>query len=167
MSDTSLMYWSQKLGKTQARKLQFTYEITGAKASSEIVPGYPALVTYDALSSQDQIDSFLDDNANEFLLAQFDATSRGDDAFGGIINTAQQIEKALWMEARCYSGTGGSTLVERAVKASSTLSSSTLATEYAKSASGYLGFKIDFGNTPDFDALTSGLIIVDMYYLSK
>ena len=71
------------------------------------------------------------------------------------------------MSAKCYSGTGGSTIVERAVKSSSALTASTLASECALGANGNMAFKVDFGNTPDFDALTSGLIVVKLMWVAK
>jgi len=166
MSDISLMYWSEKLGKTQTRCLRLEYEITAAKTVSPLIPGVPALVTFDALSSQAQIDAFLG-TSSEFLLAAFDATSMGADAFGGLVALQNQGAKFSHMVAKCYSGTGGATLVERAVKSSSALTASTLATECAIGANGNLGFKVDFGNTPDLDALTAGLIVIELYWVSK
>ena len=34
-------------------------------------------------------------------------------------------------------------------------------------ASGNIGFKVDFGNTPDFDALTAGTIAIKIIWKSK
>lgn len=166
MADTSLMYWQEKLGKTQPRVLRLEWEITGAKTVAPLVPGIPALTAFDAIASQAVIDGFLG-TTNEFLLAAFDATSMGADAFAAIVNVAGQAQKLTKVVATCYSGTGGATKVERAVKSSSALTASTLATEAAVGANGNLAVKVDFGNTPDFDGLTSGLIVLELYWISK
>jgi hypothetical protein len=71
------------------------------------------------------------------------------------------------MVAKCYSSTAGSTLVERCVQASSALTASTLVTECAVGANGNMAFKVDFGNTPDFDGLTSGTIEIELYWVAK
>lgn len=163
---TSLTYWSDKLGKTLPRTLRLEFSITGAAASSLVTSGAPVLSTYGALASQAVIDGYLG-TTNEFLLTAFDATSLGADAFGGIINMEGQVSKVTSMTAICYSGTGGATRVERTVAASTALTASTLATEVAKGANGNIGFKVDFGNTPDFDALTSGLIVIEINWISK
>jgi hypothetical protein len=42
-----------------------------------------------------------------------------------------------------------------------------LATECAKGSQGNLAFKVDFGNTPDFDGLTAGLIVIELHWVSK
>lgn len=170
MTGQPLMYWQEKLGKTQPRCLELPFQITAAKTVSPVPQGIPALTTFDAIASQATIDDFLG-TTNEFLLAAFDATSMGNDTFGGLVNlmgaTSGQAAKLLYMTARCYSATGGATLVERTVVPSTTLTASTLVTECALGASGNVAFKVDFGNTPDFDALTAGLIIIQLYWISK
>jgi hypothetical protein len=169
VSDLSLFYWQEKLGKTQPRILRLGFQITAAKTVSPLVQGVPALTTFDAFASQAVIDGFLG-TTNEFLLAAFDATSMGNDTFGGLINMGGangQVYKLLAFDAKCYSGTGGSTLVERHVQSSAALTASTLASEAAVGASGNLGFKVDFGNTPDFDGLTSGMIQLEFQWISK
>lgn len=169
MSDTSLFYWQEKLGKTQPRVLRLGFQITAAKTVSPLVQGGPVLTTFDAFASQAIIDAFLG-TTNEFLLAAFDGTAMGNDTFGGLINmggASGQVSKLLAFDAKCYSGTGGSTLVERHVQSSAALTASTLATEAALGASGNLAFKIDFGNTPDFDGLTSGVIQLELQWISK
>lgn len=163
---TSLTYWSDKLGKTLPRTLRLEFQITGAGTSSLVTSGAPVLTTYGAFASQAVIDGYLG-TTNEFLLAAFDATSMGADAFGGIINMENQVARVTSMTAICYSGTGGSTRVERTVQASSALTASTLTSEVARGSAGNIGFKVDFGNTPDFDALTSGLIVIEINWISK
>lgn len=166
MTATSLMYWNDQMLKAAPRTLKLVYDITGAAASTITPASTVSLTTYAAFASQAVIDDFLG-TTNEFLLAAFDATSMGADAFGGLVNMNGQVQTLISMTAKCYSGTGGATLVERSVLASSALTASTLATEAAKGADGNLGFKVDFGNTPDFDALTSGLIVIEFDYISK
>ena len=163
---TSLTYWSDRLGKTLPRTLRLEFSITGAGTSALITSGAPVLTTYAAFASQAVIDNHLE-TTNEFLLAAFDATAMGADAFGGIINMEGQVAKVTSMVARCYSGTAGTTLVEHCVQASAALSASTLATEVTKGASGNIGFRVAWGNTPDFDALTSGTIVIEINWISK
>lgn len=166
---TSLFYTNERLGKTMPRLASFAFEITAAKTVSPLVFGYPVLTAFDAIASQAVIDAALG-TTNEFLLAAFDATAMGADTFALLANMGGafgQVEKLLWSRARCYSGTGGATLVERIVKTSAALTASTLATEAALGASGNVAMKVDFGNTPDFDGLTSGLIIVEFGWISK
>jgi len=164
-AQVSLMHWSDKLQKAESRVLTLVFNITGAAASTEVQRS-PVLHAYGAIASQAVIDDFLG-TTNEFLVAAFDATAMGADAFGGVINMAGQAKEVLYMNAKCYSGTGGATLVERMVQDSAALTASTLATEVAKGASGNIGFKVDFGNTPDFDALTSGVIVIEIAWKSK
>jgi len=162
---TSLVYWNEKLAKTQPRKVTFCFEITGAAAASVIVPGTPVLHTFGALASQDVIDDFLG-TTSEFLLAAFDATAMGADAFGVIADMGGQVDRLVAARAACYSGTGFITEVHAGVKGG-TLTASTLETAAAKGANGNLAMKVNFGNSPDFDGLTSGLIVVEFLYISK
>ena len=164
--DTSLSYFNGSLLKTLPREAKLVWEITAAKTVAPLAMGLPVLTAFDAISSQSVIDNYLG-TTNEFLVAAFDATAMGNDMFAGIVNMGGQGAKLLGYEAVCYSGTGGSTQVLRAVKASSALTASTLVSECALGANGNLAFKIDFGNTPDFDALTSGLIVVNLLWVSK
>jgi hypothetical protein len=163
---TSLTYWSDKLPKTQSRCLRLEFDITGAAASSPIVSGLPVLTAYGAISAQSTIDNFLG-TTDEFDYLAFDATAMGADVFAGIVNMEGQCKKLVRMVATCYSGTGGATKVERCVQASSALTASTLATECAMGADGNVAFKVDFGNTPDFDGLTDGTIVIELYWISK
>lgn len=166
MSATSLFYWNDQFGKTQPRVLRLSYNITAAKTVSPVVANSATLTAFDAIASQTVIDNFLG-TSSEFLVAAFDATSMGNDAFAVIVNMNGQAAKLVQAVARCYSGTGGATLVTRQCQASSTLTASTLATEAALGSSGNLAMKVDFGNTPDFDALTSGTIEIELHYIAK
>ncbi len=162
---SKLFLFTAARGK-EVRVDKFRYSITGAKTNSPLpVDDNTALTTYDALT-QSQIDTWLG-STNEFTAAQFDATSMGNDAFGAIYNLDGQGDELVMVRVRCYSGTGGSTLVERAVEASSTLTDSTLVTEAAMSSLGNIAVKVDFGNTPDFDALTSGIIEIELHWRVK
>jgi hypothetical protein len=168
--DTSLTYWQSALLKTTPRTCKLRYNITAAVTFAAQATGYPALVSAGAIT-QAQLDAALhksngDASSSEFTAAQFDATSMGADAFGGVVDLYGQAQTLLNMVARCYSGTGGATLVERSV-GSGTLAASTLETACAKGANGNLGFKVDFGNAPDFDALTAGQVVIDLEWISK
>lgn len=163
---SSLTFWSDKLGKTQPRVLRLQFNITGAGTSAVDPVGSPVLTTYGAFASQTVIDNFLG-TTNEFLLAAFDGTAMGADAFGGVINMKGQVDKVVGMHARCHSGTTGITVVDQYVPDVSPLTASTLATEVAKGANGNIGFRCAFGNTPDFDGLTAGTIVIEIYWISK
>lgn len=166
MSDVSLMYWQDQLGKTLPRSLKLHYSITGAKAASPVVASSASLITFDAFASQTVIDNFLG-TTNEFLLAAFDATAMGADMFGGLVNMAGQAKQVVGLIARCCSGTDGLTVVTGGVAGSSALTASTLKTEVAVGAEGNIGFKVNFANIPDFDALTAGLIEIEILWISK
>jgi hypothetical protein len=166
MNSMTLAYWNEKNGYTQAHALHLFYNITAAKTVAEGVQGYPVLTAFDALASQAVIDDFLG-TEDEFLLTHFDATSLGADVFAGLVNMGGlkgQVAKLVAMRASVQSGTD---FVQRNVVASSSLTASTLVTECAVGAYGNIGFKVNFGNTPDFDALTSGLICVELHFRSK
>lgn len=164
MSDMHLFYWQEQLYKTQPRVLRLEYKITAAKTLAPVLSPMPALTSCDALT-QAQIDDALG-SVNEFLAADFDATAMGADTFGGVVNMKGQCAKLLSMKAECYSGTGGATKVERCVQALG-LTASTLETACELSSLGNLGFKVDFGNTPDFDALTAGTVVIELHWISK
>jgi hypothetical protein len=166
MGNMSLAYYQDQLGKVDPHVTTLVWNITAAKTVSSVPANSAALVAFDAISSQAVIDDFLG-TTNEFLVAAFDATAMGADMFAAIVNMAGQMKQLVYAEAVCYSGTGGATKVERAVQASSALTASTLATEAAVGASGNVAVKVDFGNTPDFDALTAGTIVLKLYWIAK
>jgi hypothetical protein len=165
MAGTGVFYWNDRLGKTDPRTLTLVWNITGAKTVVSAPIGQPVLPTYDAISSQATINDFLG-TVDEFTTAQFDATAMGADAFGFLVDMQGQCQSLVGMEVTCYSSTGGATAVTRYVKAG-TLAASTLETAVQLGAYGNLAGKIDFGNTPDFDALTSGSIVVKLHWVSK
>lgn len=164
MAGTGIFYWNDKLPKTDPRQLTLTWKITGATACVASPVGAPTLATYTALT-QPTIDGFLG-TVSEFTAAQFDATSMGNDAFGVLVDMGGQVQQLVGFEIRCYSSTGGSTLVTRQALAG-TLADSTLQTAIQLGAYGNLAFKVDFGNTPDFDGLTSGTIQATIYWIAK
>lgn len=166
MSTTSLMYYNDQLGKVDPIVTKLQYNITAAKTIIGVVPNTVVLTAFDAIASQSVIDTFLG-TSSEFLVAAFDATAMGADAFAGIVDLQGQCAKLCLVNAKCYSGTGGATLVERCVQASSALTASTLATECAKGSSGNVAFRVDFGNTPDFDGLTAGTIEIEIHWIAK
>lgn len=165
MAGTGVFYWNDRLGKTDPRTLTLIWDITGAKTVVSNPIGQPVLPTYDAISSQATIDDFLG-TVNEFTTAQFDSTSMGADTFGFLVAMQGQGQALAGMEVTCYSGTGGGTAVTRYVKAG-TLADSTLETAVELGAYGNIAAKINFGNTPDFDGLTSGTILVKLFWVSK
>lgn len=160
---TSLMYWNDRLQSGQPRILRLMFNITAAKTVTDVYRT-PTLTTFDAIASQAVINTHLG-TTNEFLLAAFDATAMGVDTFGGIVDMGGQCAEVYSMVARCYSASN--TIVTRQCEDVATLTASTLATEVARGANGNIAFKVDFGNTPDFDALTAGTIEIDIVWRSK
>lgn len=165
MSDTSLMYWGEKLGKTQPRVLRFAWSITGAKAISPLVAGMPVMTGFDAadFASQAAIDAFLG-TSSEFLLAAFDSTALGTDAFACIVAMQNQAAKVLQAKLTINSGTGGSTVAANCVAASSAMTSSSLTAQVAVGANGNIAFR---GVSTGLDSLTSGVITLDIHWVSK
>lgn len=165
-----LFYNNEKHAKTQPRSMDFVFRITAAKTVVPIPVGADCFTFFDPIT-QSQIDNYLSspqkEVKNDFLAALFDTTAMGADAFGGIINMLGQAASVISLNAKCYSSAGYATLVERNALATDTLTASTLQTAVGISASGNLAFKVDFGNTPDFDALTSGFIVISVKYISK
>jgi hypothetical protein len=166
MSQTSLFLWNEQLELANVRTLTLCYKITAAKTVQALPLQAATLTAFDAISAQSVIDDFLG-TSSEFLLAAFDSTAMGADAFAVIVNMKEQCQELLGMEVACSSGSNGATVVVQGVSASSALTASTLSTECAKGADGNIAARFAFGNTPDFDALTAGLIRVTFYYVSK
>ena len=164
MSGTSLFYYNDQWGKVQPQVLRLQYEITAAKTCKPIVSNSASLTAFDAIASQAVIDDFLG-TSSEFTLAQFDATSMGADAFGAIVDMQGQAKSVVQMIARCYSNTGGADLVTRQVKGGS-LTDSTLETAVECGADGNIACKVDFGNSPDLDALTAGTIDIEIHWIA-
>ena len=162
MSNAGLFHWNEKFGKTNPHVITLAFQITGAGASSPVPQGTPALSTYGAIASQAVIDDFLG-TTNEFLVAAFDATAMGADTFACLVNMQGQAAKLLYATGEVYSGTD---YVARA-SVDSGLVASTLETAASLGASGNIAVKFNFGNTPDFDGLTTGVIVVKLYWISK
>jgi len=165
MAGPGFFYWNEKLQRTVPQTLLLQWQITAAKTVAPLFQGLDTLTLFDAVSGQAAINSFLG-TTDEFTAAQFDATSMGADAFGVIVNMKGQAAAVGALEVTCYSGTGGATAVTRAVVAAG-LTASTLETAAALGSQGNLALKVDFGNTPDFDGLTSGLIVARLTWLPK
>ena len=160
---TSMMYWSDKLQASQPRVLTLIFSITAAKTVSDVLRS-PTLALFDAAASQAAIDAHLG-TTSEFLLTAFDSTAMGADVFAGIVNMGGQCAEVYGMEAVCESASN--TSVRRVCEDVSALTASQLLTEVAKGSSGNVAFRVDFGNTPDLDALTAGTIIVRIYWRAK
>lgn len=160
---TSLTYWNEKAQSSQPRCLKLMFTITAAKTVTDLGKS-PTMTTFDTAFTQAQIDAHLG-TSSEFNYLAYDSTAVGADVFGGVVNMSGQVAEVYSMVARCYSASN--TVVTRQCEDSSTLTNSTLATEIAKGSSGNVAFKVDFGNTPDFDGLTAGTIEIEIYWRSK
>lgn len=162
MAVSSLFYYNDQLGKVVPNELVLQFKITGAKASSALVANTAILTSYDAVASQAVINNFLG-TSNEFLLAAFDATAMGTDAFAVIVNMNGQAKKLLSVSAKVMSGSNGATVAECADVAEG-LTASTLACEGALGANGNLAGRFVLSG---LDALTSGMIEVRFCWIAK
>jgi hypothetical protein len=162
MANAGLFHWQEKFGKTNPHVITLVFQITGAGTSSAVPQGTPVLSTYGAIASQSVIDDFLG-TTNEFLVAAFDATAMGADTFACIVNMQGQAAKLLYATGEVYSGTD---YVARA-SVDSGLTASTIETAADCGADGNIAVKFNFGNTPDFDGLTTGVIVVKLYWIAK
>jgi hypothetical protein len=168
MGAQPLFYWNEKHAKTQPNVMDFTYQITAAKTVSPVPQGADSYVSFDAIT-QAQIDAYLG-VASDFPATYFDSTSMGTDAFGGMVRMSgspsvlAQGFQLLKMEAKVMSGTGFGTVSERGALGSTGMTASTLESACAMSTTGNFGFKLLVSG---LDALTSGLIIVRLYWVSK
>lgn len=161
MTSPGLFFWQDKIGKTNPHCVAFSFKITAAKTVSQLPQGTPVLTTFDALSSQATIDDFLG-TSSEFLLAQFDATSMGANAFGIIVNMLKQVDDLYYIEA--YVDDGAGTHTDLAISSVTTLTSSSLTTQCAVGQYGNVAARIIVAG---LDALTSGLITIKFYFKSK
>ncbi len=155
-----LFFWQDKLGKLVPHQVQFQFQITAAKTVAQLPIGVPVLTTFDALSSQSEIDNFLG-TTNEFLLAQFDATSMGTDAFACIVNMAGQVDELFYVEALLDDASSG---VFRALPAVATLTSSSLTSQCAKGSFGNMAVRVILTG---LDSDTSGVLVLKFYFKSK
>lgn len=162
MAVSSLFYYNDQLGKVVANELVIQWKITGAKAVSPVVWNTALLTSFDAVASQAVIDSFLG-TSSEFLVAAFDATAMGTDAYAVIVNMNGQAKKLLSVSAKVYSGSNGATVAECADVAEG-LTASTLACEGALGAQGNLAGRFVLSG---LDALTSGLLEVRFCWIAK
>lgn len=155
-----LFFWQDKIGRNNPHVVQFLFKITAAKTVSQLPQGTPTLTSFDAIASQAVIDDFLG-TTNEFLLAQFDATAMGTDAFACLVNFGGQADELYGVEAYVDDLT---TRVEASLASVTTLTSSSLSTQCAKGANGNLAARLVLTG---LDALTSGIISVRFLFKSK
>ncbi len=162
MADTSLFYFNEKLGKTNPRELILMFNITGAKTSVQRPVGGPVLTTYDAIASQAVINNFLG-TTDEFLVAAFDSTSMGTDAFGVIINMSGQAAYVCGVTTSVYSGAGFATVTANG-SVGTGLTSTSLTTQSAVGADGNMALRTIVSG---LDILTTGIIVVKVLWISK
>lgn len=177
-NDQSIFYTNEKHGKTQPRFLNYTFQITAAKTIVAYPRGAEVLPTFDALT-QAQIDAYLG-TASEFTAAQFDATSMGTDAFGGLINmtggvVAQganipafmvpqgQAAAVVYCIITSKTGTGLATQVASTSYGPTGLAATSLTAGCAVGANGNIAFR---GVVTGLDALTSGIITVTIGWVA-
>ncbi len=167
MADTSLIYWQEKLAKTQPRRLRISWSVVSG-AFTECVAGNPILLTQGAISAQSTIDNFLG-TSSEFNYLAFDATSMGTDAVGVIVDMKGQCAKVLNAAINMYSSTYLGTAAGGRALGSVGITATTLETAVACGASssitgsGNIAFK---GVVSGLDAIT-GLVVLDIDWISK
>lgn len=164
MSGTSLMYWDEGHPKTQSNELEFSFTITAGKTITPTLVGRPVMVGFDAaaFASQAAIDSFLG-TTNEFLLAAFDSTSLGTDAFAIIVRMGGQAAKLDYASITHIPANVEASYLAAGI-AAGTLNSSSLTTKAAIGASGNLAARFVLTG---LDALTDGLLVVKIKWVSK
>lgn len=161
MSQASLMYWQDQFGKALPRRDTLVYSISAAKTSALISAQSGVLSAYDALT-QAQIDAFLG-STNEILATSYDATAMGTDAFGVIWDFNGQCQTLVKANAYTATGTGLATQVPR-IATNTGLTASTLSTAGALTTRNNVGLRFVITG---LDALTSGLIVVELDWISK
>lgn len=167
MSNPGIFPYTSREGKT-VHISTFRFTITATNVTQNLPIDDTRALSGQAAAAFTQaiIDAHLN-TTNEFTAAQFDATSLGADAQGIVIDMGKQVGELIGVWARCYSATGGATLVELGDIPSTTLTDSSLQTECALGADGNVGAKFDWTNSPNFDGLTAGQIVVDVHWRSK
>ena len=161
----SLIYYNDQIAKSTPRVLQLEWDITGAVTVSPVVANSFTMYGFGAAAFADQaaIDSFLG-TTNEFLLAAFDATAMGTDAFACILNMGGQASKVTGLEIFSSAGTNGVTTVYNHCAEFSALTSSTLACEIAVGASGNIAFRSVIASV---DGVTAGRLVARVSWIAK
>jgi hypothetical protein len=162
---TSLMYYNEQILKTTPRILQLEWDIGSAKAEVLAVPSSFLMYGFDAadFASQAAIDALLG-TSSEFLLAAFDATAMGTDAFACIVNMGGQCAKVVGMEAFSSDGTDGVTTVFNHAGSSSALTASTLAAEIAVGADGNIACRTVLAGV---DSVADGRLVIRISWIAK
>ena len=160
-------FLSTSKGGKAVHKEEFLSKITAAVTQQAIpIDDSRALTGFAAAAfTQAIIDAHLG-TTSEFTAAQFDATALGADAQGFIFDMGKQVDKLEYVEAECHTGTELLTTVSRRVVPAG-LTDSTLDTEAELGADGNVAVRVDWGNSPDFDALTAGTVKITLYWRAK
>jgi choline dehydrogenase-like flavoprotein len=162
MGNMSLAYYQDQLGKVDPHVTQLVWDITAAKTVAAIPANSVALTAFDAIASQATIDDFLG-SSSEFAVAAFGATPMGTDVFAAIVNMSGQMKQLVYVEALCYSGSGGSTLVTAGFQPIATLTAA-LGNEASVSSLGNVAVKVALSG---LDALTDGTIVLKLHWIAK
>lgn len=161
MSHFSLAYWQDQYQLAVPRRDIFVWSITGAKASSLVLPQSAALNFYDTIT-QATIDAFYG-STNEILAVKYDSTAMGTDAVGVLLNYGGQVQQMVKARAYTATGTGNPTEVVRTTL-NGGLTDSSLSTQGVVTTLGNIGLRFVITGV---DALTSGLIVVEVDWISK
>ncbi len=164
MSGNNLFYYNDQWLKTDPNVTTLFFAITGAKTVQSVPIGPPVLPFFDAIT-QPTIDAFLGVPL-EYLAAQFDATSMGTDAFGVLVSMQGQAAAGVAAEIEVYSTTTTAGTQLRAAVKSGLISATALAAdiEYQRGIFGDLAVKC---HVTGIDALTTGLIVLKLYWIAQ
>ncbi|HYD02008.1 MAG TPA: hypothetical protein VEB22_12340 [Phycisphaerales bacterium] len=171
--------WNDKLQSSQPQCVRLAFKITGAKTVTEVL-GAPVAYTFDAgLDTAAEIAAILPDLAaatDEFTAATaWGSTAMGTDAFGFIVDMGGQARKVLYVEARLYGGsdanitsmngvTGADPVLGCGFQGQTTALTNALTNQCTVSSQGNVGGHIVITG---LDALTAGLLVIDIYVQVK
>lgn len=162
-----IRYWNPELELGQCIETKFIFKITGAKTVACQTGNAVVYTSADAIAAQSTIDNFLGTptgTTSEFNYLAFDATSLGTAALGFICNMNGQVDKLVCVRVSVNSGTAGVTQAVKCLVPVTTLTNTSLATQFAKGANGNVAGKIV---VTGLDGFTSGVITLTLFWRSK
>jgi hypothetical protein len=171
--------WSDKLASSQVQKVTLAFKITGTKTVTELL-GAPVAYTFDGgLDTAAEIAAVLSNLTaadDEFVAATaFGSTAMGTDAFAFIIDMEEQAREVKFVEARLYGGsdanitsmngvTGADPMLGAGFAGQTTALTDALTNQCTVSSNGNIGGHIVITG---LDALTAGLLVIDLYVKVK
>lgn len=150
----------------QFRRLQFLWEITGAKAASIVNPKFDATFGFDAPGSataalgQTTIDNLLGSTNEVVAATAFGSTAMGTDAFGFVIDMDGQIKSVKAATITSNVGASGATVTAVCEGQTSALPNTLPAlARVQKTTGGNLAGQFVLAN---LDSATDGIVILEV-----